>query len=98
MLSVLVWWLAIQVVALLALPITYRVLRFLPDRGIGMARPVGLLLVGYAFWLLVTLGLLRNTATGVVAVLLGVGSPRPSCGAGRGAKSGRSCGGHGASY
>lgn len=73
MLSVLVWWLAIQGLALLALPIAYRLLRFLPDRGVSMARPVGLLLGGYGLWILVTLGLLRNTTTGVVAVLAFIG-------------------------
>jgi YYY domain-containing protein len=71
--SVLIWWLALDIIALLALPITWWLLRALPDRGLILARPAGLLLTGYLFWLLVTLGLLQNTAAGIVLVLLAVG-------------------------
>ncbi len=71
--SVLVWWLAIEVIGLLALPLTLVLFRFLPDRGLGMARPVGLLLSAYAYWLLVSLGLLRNSRAAIVVVLLGLG-------------------------
>lgn len=71
--AVLIWWLALDVMALSALPIAWRLLRALPDRGLLLARPLGLLLTGYLFWLLVTLGLLQNTAAGVVAALLVVG-------------------------
>jgi len=73
MLAVLIWWVVIQLITLAALPITMRLLRFLPDRGIGCARPVGLLLVSYTFWLLCTLGFLQNTAPSLVAVVLGLG-------------------------
>ena len=73
MLCVLIWWLVLQTIGLLALPITCRLLRFLPDRGFGFARQVGLLLAGYLFWLLVTLGILQNTMGSVIIVLLLVG-------------------------
>ena len=71
--AVLIWWLTLDIIALAALPLAWRLLRPLPDRGLLLARPLGLLLTGYLFWLLVTLGLLQNTAAGVVAALLGVG-------------------------
>ncbi len=74
MLATLVWWLAIQATGLLALPIVLRLLRRLPDGGVGMARPVGLLLAGAGYWLLVTLGLLHNGRTGVVVVFLLLGA------------------------
>ena len=74
MLYVLIWWLIIQLIALLALPITLKLLRFLPDRGVGFARQVGLLLAGYLFWLLVMLGVLQNTTPCIVAVLVGIGA------------------------
>jgi len=79
MLATLEWWLAIQVTGLLALPLTMRLLRHLPDRGAGMARPVGLLLCGVCYWLLVTFGLLRNGVTGVVVVLLLLGLASARC-------------------
>ncbi|MCD6520503.1 MAG: hypothetical protein J7M05_11345 [Anaerolineae bacterium] len=70
---VLVWWLILEAIGLLALPITFKLLRFLPSRGIGLSRQVGLLLSGYLFWLLVSLGLLQNTASSIFMVLLVVG-------------------------
>jgi len=73
MLSVLIWWLVIEAIGLLALPITLRLLRFLPDRGFGFARQVGLLLTGYLFWLLVSLGVLQNTRSCIFFCLLLVG-------------------------
>ena len=73
MLHVLIWWLVLQLIGLLALPITLKLLRFLPDRGYGFARHVGLLLSGYLFWLLVSFGVLQNTTANIVFVLLLVG-------------------------
>ncbi|MHB1295788.1 MAG: DUF2298 domain-containing protein [Anaerolineae bacterium] len=68
--SLLIWWLALEIVGVVALPLTMRTLRFLPDRGLGLARHVGLLLCGYLFWLLTSLGVLRNTAASIVGVLI----------------------------
>ena len=67
---VLGFWLLLQVIALAALPLTLKMLRFLPDRGVAFARPLGLLLLGYLLWLLVTLGILQNTTGNTVFVLL----------------------------
>lgn len=44
------WWLAMEVIALLALPLVMRWLRFLPDRGMGVAPALGALLVTYTAW------------------------------------------------
>ena len=73
MLSVLVWWFLLQVIGVLTLPLVLKLFRFLPDRGFGFARQAGLLLTGYLFWILVTLGILQNTAASIVLVLLLVG-------------------------
>jgi len=64
------FWLLLQTIGLLALPLTLRLLRFLPDRGYALARPLGLLLMGYLLWILVTIGVLRNTVGNTVFVLL----------------------------
>jgi YYY domain-containing protein len=69
----LAFWLLLQVIGLLALPLTLRLLRFLPDRGYAYARPLGLLLMGYLLWILVTLGILQNTTGNTVLVLLAIG-------------------------
>lgn len=68
--AVLAWWLAVQVVGLLALPLTFRLFKGLPERGYAFARPMGLLLAGYVFWLLGSLGFLRNSLGGVLFALV----------------------------
>jgi YYY domain-containing protein len=56
MASLVVWFIAVQLAALAALPLTFRVFRSLPDRGYGLSKPLGLLLVGYLAWLTSMLG------------------------------------------
>ncbi|MBX5491256.1 MAG: hypothetical protein IRZ14_08855 [Chloroflexi bacterium] len=75
LLAALLWYLALAVCALLALPVALRLGRRLPDGGYALARPLGLLLVGYLTWLLGMLGILNSTAPTVVvlAALLAVG-------------------------
>ena len=50
--GIFVWWLASTLLALLALPLTTRLFRFLPDKGLGLARIVGLLFTAYLAWLI----------------------------------------------
>ncbi len=64
--AVLTWWLLLQVMGWVALPLVFRLLRWLPDRGYSVAKPAGLLLGNYALWLLGTLGWLRNTTGGIL--------------------------------
>lgn len=65
------WWLLLELVGLVGLPISMVLLRALPGRGVCFRRPVGLLLSAYIFWLLVTLGVLQNT-TASAAFSLGI--------------------------
>lgn len=69
MLSAVVWWFALQLIGLVALPVTLKLLRFLPDRGFGFVRPLGLIITGYLFWMLVSAGILGNTVASIVVVL-----------------------------
>ena len=66
MLDVLRFWLIVQLFALAALPLAWRMLGSLPSRGYVLAKPLGLLLVTYLLWLGGSLGLLRNSAGGVL--------------------------------
>src|SRR3990172_9240124 len=63
--AVLIWWLLLQAMGWVALPLVFRLLRWLPDRGYSIAKPAGLLLGNYLLWLLGTLGWLRNTEGGI---------------------------------
>ncbi|MAS33062.1 MAG: hypothetical protein CL610_03585 [Anaerolineaceae bacterium] len=60
------WWLLVTLAGVAVLPLTVRLLGGLPDRGVTLARAVGLLLVGFVFWLLGSLGFLRNTPGGMI--------------------------------
>jgi len=66
-LPVLVWWLAVQVLGLLAFPVAFVVFRGLHDRGYVLAKSLGILLVAYPVWLLASL---RLMAFGRLAILL----------------------------
>jgi YYY domain-containing protein len=74
--EILTWWLVIQAIGLLSLPVTTFLFRALPDRGYAFSKSLGLLLVSYIAWLLAMFGL---GSFGVplllfVALLLVVGS------------------------
>jgi len=64
------WYLVVQVFGLAALPLTLRLFRHLPERGYGVSKPLGLLLAGWAFWLLTTFGWTHNTAGGILVALV----------------------------
>jgi len=70
MLSPILWYLAISLVGWLTLPLAYRLLPALADRGYAFARALGVLLWGFIFWLLASLGLLRNDLGGLLFALL----------------------------
>lgn len=55
------WWLWISLAGAAALPLCLRLLAGLPDRGYTLARPLGLLLVTFVFWLLGSWGFLDNS-------------------------------------
>ncbi len=70
MIAAIRWYLALQLVGLAALPLTLRLFRRMPGRGYAFARPLGLMVGGYLFWILSVFGWLPNTPGGVVAALL----------------------------
>ena len=75
---VLAWLLVVELIFLITLPLAIVIFRPLPDRGIILARMLGLLLVCYLAWLVVSLGWLdfsRGSAylgMGAVAVASGI--------------------------
>ena len=71
--SALRWYFVIQVFGLAALPLSLRLFRRLPDRGYGFAKPLGLLLCGWLFWLAGTFGWLENTSGAILATVVLVG-------------------------
>lgn len=69
-LNALAWYALLAGLSWLVLPIAYRLLPALPERGYALLRPLALLLWGFVFWLLSSFGLLANNAAGLLTVLL----------------------------
>jgi len=67
---VLVWWLLATTAGIAALPWCWRLLGGLPDKGYTLARPLGLMLVGFLYWFLASVGLLQNAPGGIVLAWL----------------------------
>ena len=70
MLATLSWWLVLQLFALAALPLAWRLFARLPSRGYPLAKALGLLLLSYLLWLGATLHVLPNSFGGAVLALL----------------------------
>ncbi|MEO8606748.1 MAG: DUF2298 domain-containing protein [Chloroflexota bacterium] len=67
---VLSWWLLVTLAGVAAFPLCARLLSGLPDRGYTLARAIGLLLVGWVFWMLGSLGFLPNTTGSILLAWL----------------------------
>lgn len=64
------WYLVIQLISLSALPLTFALLANLPDRGYTFSKSVGVLAVGFLFWLGYSYGLVRNERGGAWLTLI----------------------------
>ncbi len=69
-----VWFLTIEVLGVAALPWVYHIFRFLPDRGITLAKPAILLSVCYLLWVSGLVRLLPNTPLTLWAISLCIGA------------------------
>jgi YYY domain-containing protein len=56
------WWLVLEVVGIMLLPLCLALFRRLPDRGYALSKPFALIVLGYVFWLLNSVHLLPNSA------------------------------------
>ncbi|HEX8990842.1 MAG TPA: DUF2298 domain-containing protein [Anaerolineales bacterium] len=66
------WYIIITLLGWLTFPLVYSLFPALADRGYSFARAAGLLLWGYIFWLLASLGLLQNDVGGILFGLFAV--------------------------
>jgi len=69
LLSILFWWLAVEMLGLVALPLTLLVFHHLADGGYILAKTLGLLVVAYLVWLVASLRLFTNS----LPTILGAG-------------------------
>ncbi len=66
MLDFLFWYLIVTGLGWVVFPIVYSLLPELPGRGFSFAKIFGLLLWGYIFWILASLGFVGNTLAGLL--------------------------------
>jgi len=74
MLAFFSWYFTTSILGLLTFPLAYRLFPGLADRGYSLSRTLGLLLWGYIFWLLTSLGITPNNLAGLLLGLLIVAS------------------------
>lgn len=67
------WWLILLLAGAVTLPLCLAAFRRLPDRGYTLARPFGLLFLGYTFWFLNSIRVLPNHRGGIIGALLLLG-------------------------
>ncbi|HEY63237.1 MAG TPA: hypothetical protein G4O02_01580 [Caldilineae bacterium] len=72
MIDLLRWYLAIEIIGLVAWPLCWRLCANLADRGYGLSKALGLLLVCYTLWVSSSFGFLGNDLGGILASLLTV--------------------------
>ena len=70
MTAFLAWYLASSLLGWLTFPLVFRLFPALADRGYTLARTAGLLLWGWLFWMLASLGILRNDLGGLLFAFL----------------------------
>ena len=70
MLDVLVWFTAIETLGMLAFPLAFLLFSRLPDRGYTFAKPLALILVSYALWMLGLTQFVPNSAVTILAILV----------------------------
>ena len=69
------WFLALELICLIAFPLTWWALRPLHDRGLMFSRVVGLLLVAWVAWMLVNSGAVEFSIAAVALAMLVVAIP-----------------------
>src|SRR3990172_679276 len=75
MTAFLTWYIILTLLGWLTFPLAFYLFHALTDRGYTLARAAGLLIWGYLFWLLASLGIAQNDMSGILlalALLVGV--------------------------
>lgn len=73
LLSIFFWWLAVEILGLLALPLTLLVFQGFADRGYILSKSLGLLVVAYLVWLAASLRLFTNSLPTILGAALILG-------------------------
>jgi len=75
MLTFILWYVLITIIGWVSFPLIYQLMPALADRGYSLSRILGLLVWGYAFWIMASLGIIKNDIGGLLvglAILIGL--------------------------
>jgi len=64
------WYLLVTFLGWLTFPLAFRLFPALADRGFSLARTFGMLIWGYAFWMMASLGIVQNDGGGLLLGLV----------------------------
>ena len=64
------WYVLITLLGWVTFPLIFRLMPALADRGYSLSRVLGLLLWGYVFWLMASLGVINNDIGGLIFGLI----------------------------
>jgi len=70
MLTFLIWYLLVSLIGWLTFPLAFRLFPGLADRGFSLTRALGMLVWGYVFWMMASLGIVHNDAGGLLLALV----------------------------
>jgi YYY domain-containing protein len=70
MIAFISWYLIISLLGWLTFPLVYALFPALTDKGYTLSRAAGLLIWGYAFWLLASFGVAQNDTGGILFALV----------------------------
>ncbi len=73
MVQLILWYLLVSALGWLTFPLAFSLFPGLADRGFSLARTFGLLVWGYAFWMMASLGIVQNDPGGLLFGLLVLG-------------------------
>src|SRR5512136_847232 len=70
MLQFFLWYLLVSLIGWLTFPLAFQLFPALADRGFSLARALGMLVWGYVFWMMVSLGIIQNDGSGLLLALM----------------------------
>jgi YYY domain-containing protein len=70
MLPFIAWYLLVSALGWLTFPLAFRLFPGLADRGFSLARTLGMLIWGYVFWMMASLGIIQNDISGLLLALV----------------------------
>ena len=70
MIDALIWFITVEILGLIALPVTFRLFKSLPDKGYAFGKALSILLVSFVLWILSSIHILPNTQWAIILLVV----------------------------